>query len=827
MRRLSILAAILAAAAAASGQEILRGTVTDRNGAPLEAATVQLFRGGDRRMAGYALTNAQGVFSLASAERNDSLRIVVSFLGYKTLTLPVAAGETLRIRLEQEVFSLKEVEVRPGRVWGQQDTINYDVAQFLLPKDESIRDVIRKLPGISVDEAGRIAYNGKDISNLYVEGLDLTGGRYARIINNLDAKAVETVQLLENHQPIRILQERVKTNDVALNLKLRPDARDRWMAFLQGALGAAPLLWKGSVNAMQLGRHSQSAYLYKGNNAGQDVTEEQSVLPETRNGALREANTPRFLSQPSLQAPLKKERFLQNNVHTLSANRLYRIGETTRLRLNAGYTHDVRRQVRGSETRYYRTADTVCIDEQSDTRLSADRAEVSIALEENASGRYLTNRFHAAAEHNAGRSDYTTALRPSLSQEIQTPEAGVQNDFRLIRNAGSYTLEGRSLLRYTHRPSILTIGGEVQRLPLGELYADHSLAFLRKKGALTAQYTAGMSRQWTTIQNGMRLYAVPSWQWNTSRWNAALNLPLVWTSYPGVNFGRAAANPLLSLRYRHGYAWNFSLSAHHGESYGEATDLYAAPYRTDYRTTVAGNGSLPVYRQQTFAATAGYKRTVQEFFASLSLRYTRRAANRMYEQVFDAGQITFYARALKNISSEGSLRGTLSKGFYDWRLNTSLAFTLACGRGGQLIEGGRMPFRHGRMQYEPEISWAPRRGLELTYRATFRYGSSASMAPLWNIVQKVQLSWEVGGLEILPSCGHYHNGISRDKAINAVFPDLSLRWKPGRWQLELSAVNLFNIRTYSYTDYDAIRSYTSWINIRGRECILGLRYALR
>ena len=125
--------------------------------------------------------------------------------------------------MEPQVFSLKEVEIHPGRVWGRQDTINYDVTRFLSPKDQAIKDVLRKLPGIDIDDLGKISYNGKEIRNFYVEGLDLTNGKYKQISENLRADAVQNIQVMENHQPIRVLQRKIKTEDVALNLKLRPE----------------------------------------------------------------------------------------------------------------------------------------------------------------------------------------------------------------------------------------------------------------------------------------------------------------------------------------------------------------------------------------------------------------------------------------------------------------------------------------------------------------------------------------------------------------------------------------------------------------------------
>lgn len=70
---------------------------------------------------------------------------------------------------------------------------------------------------------GRSLTTGKRSRNFYVEGLDLTNGKYKQISENLRADAVQNIQVMENHQPIRVLQRKIKTEDVALNLKLRPE----------------------------------------------------------------------------------------------------------------------------------------------------------------------------------------------------------------------------------------------------------------------------------------------------------------------------------------------------------------------------------------------------------------------------------------------------------------------------------------------------------------------------------------------------------------------------------------------------------------------------
>jgi hypothetical protein len=811
-----------------NAQRFFQGVVTDAaTGLAVEMATVQLLKGGGEALIRYTFTDAKGAFTLPAGQASDSLQIVVSLLGYKTWKASVSPDKQLSIRLEEQAFRLREVEIRPGRVWGQRDTIQYDVTQFLTSKDETIRDVIKKLPGIDVDDLGRISYNGKDIRNFYVEGMDLTDGRYNRITNNLDAKAVESIQLLENHQPIRILQDKIKTDDMALNLKLKPEFRDKWMLTLRGGAGISPFLWEGSANAMQLSRKSQSAYTYKGDNTGKDVTDEQIRFFDSRQGKLPEPETSSFLSQPSIMAPLKKERLLFNDVHSLSANRLYKLNETALLRINAGYTHDTRRQERGSETVYFQPTDSVYIAEQTNSHLRSTQAEVSINLENNAPDYFMDNRFKAVANRNRSHSFYTGSH--PVNQEIQTDEIGLRNDFRNLWSPAGYTLEARSLIRYNHSPAQLIINNHREPYPLDQLYTDHSFSLIRKQSSVSHQYSGGVTGQVNNIKNGFSLYALPSWQLNQSKGYATLTLPVVWTNFPGGGLSRVAANPSASYNYKLNYAWRFSLYAGYREQYGDILNFRTAPYQTDYRHAVWNNGELPIQHLQNYSVYGEYKKTVREFFTSLSVSHTRIWSDRIYEQLIEENQLTLASRPISNKGESWSLRGAISKGFYDLRMKTSLGYQFSRSRGEQLSLGERLPFTAASMQYEPKINWSPSKYIETSYQSVIRYGASAigrdtRLTPLWNIVQKATLSYELFPFELNLSADHYYNDINKNKSTNAFFADLSLRLKQGDWQFEALATNLFNKQQYRYTEYTSLQSYTSWINIRGRELLIAAKY---
>lgn len=82
---------------------------------------------------------------------------------------------------------------------------------------------------MDIDDNGQVKYKGKAIDHYFVEGMDVTGGRYSQINNNLSAKAVKSAEIMENYQSVKALKGKLSSDEIALNLKLDPQARDQWI----------------------------------------------------------------------------------------------------------------------------------------------------------------------------------------------------------------------------------------------------------------------------------------------------------------------------------------------------------------------------------------------------------------------------------------------------------------------------------------------------------------------------------------------------------------------------------------------------------------------
>lgn len=824
--------------------QTLSGTVTDAESRqPLEAVMLCVMR--ENKTIDYALTDAKGHYSLPWKHYGDTLQLSASLLGYRREVRRVSSPGWQDFELHTESIVLKEVQIRGGRVQGRKDTVRYDLAQFASEKDVHIKDVLKRLPGVDVEENGQVKYKGKPIDHFLVEGMDVTGGRYNQVNNNLSAKAVKTAEIMENYQSVKALKDRINSDEVALNLKLDPKARDQWIVNTQLGMGysqtdeggggnsetdyegkssgskTSPLLWEGLASALQLGKGKQNLYSYKTNNNGRDLGNEQARLTNRQ-----EADIPLTapLAQPGISAPLDRRRLLFNRTHTLNGNRMYKWNNRQSLRLQTGYTYDEITQERRNTLAYYQPGDTLRTDETYRYRLLSNAAYTEAHYEDNSPRHYLSNRLHVEGSTGSGTSQ-------GLQQKIRTTELKASNRLHLLRSRETETWEVDATVQYALLPSTLQVAGEREKYRRQSLYADQHVGYLRKYNGFTRQYRAGVQGEWGTFAqrsahtsdvSSLTLYLSPYFQLERGKWLGSLTLPFRAKRFFGLNANRLLYSPSLYLRCQADYHWRFSLSVSLDRSAGNDAALYASPYRTDYRTWWDNRRLLPIALNRSYRIYGEYKNTVHEFFATASLSHQRTRQNTLYEQSVTPDSTIYTRRSLKNRAESWAFRSMLSKGFYDWHLKTSLTLSLSRNRGKQLTNSRLQAYRYDYLQAEPKLTWSPVAAFEAEYHATLGYGGSkigsgTRLTPLLDVVQRLHLTFGIGRLD-LRLCGeHYRNDLDAHTHLSTLLADASLVYKAKKWRLEARLNNLFNKKEYAYTLYSATQSSTSRLGIRPRE----------
>ena len=480
----------LATLTAHAQKTVIEATVLDAQGKTVDAY-VTVAPKGTGNILGFADTDSKGHYKLEFTTKADSVTVTASGLAIGNQVKIVAnRSQRLNFRVKEQNVQLKEVTVRAQKIRQNGDTLNYLVGAYQQQGDRVIGDVLKRMPGIEVSQSGGIKFNGKSISKFYVEDMDLLQGRYGLATNNINASDVATVQVLENHQPVKALQGKTLTDDVAINLKLKDSAKGTVAinTMLGGGvqqaggwhIGSRPLtdgkstigqnpLWTAEVVGMYFAKHRQNMTLYKGNNTGDDVSAELTQHYSSINSVGLYPFCPTGTVMPT-GSGLPQKRTFDNHSHILTMNHLEKVFKDSEIGINVAYHNDRIRREGSSESDHFVSDDSRLLTSETMTsETKVNNLNIQARYNWNAQNGFLANVLKFDTNWNSDRVDgllssERTGSAPvnygndRVRQHFDRPQLSVSNTFNTIRNLGKHTLDLHFSAGYSQRPNTLTVG---------------------------------------------------------------------------------------------------------------------------------------------------------------------------------------------------------------------------------------------------------------------------------------------------------------------------------------------------------------------------------
>ncbi|MDV7140598.1 TonB-dependent receptor [Maribacter sp. TH_r10] len=225
-----------------SAQEItLTGTVKDSTGTGVDMANVIAINTATKGLESYGITNHSGQYKL-NLKTGSQYTVKVSYLGLKTESFTFTAQQTDAVKdivMEEQANQLDEVEVTyemPVSVKG--DTIVYDTDSFVSGTEKKLKDVLENLPGIEIDDDGKIEVEGKTVTKVMVEGKDFFDGDSKIAVENIPANALSKVEVLKNYNEVSQMKGLTNDDDnVALNIRLKEGKKKFWFGELTAGYG--------------------------------------------------------------------------------------------------------------------------------------------------------------------------------------------------------------------------------------------------------------------------------------------------------------------------------------------------------------------------------------------------------------------------------------------------------------------------------------------------------------------------------------------------------------------------------------------------------------
>jgi hypothetical protein len=840
---------------------------------PAAGVNVMLIGQDGKAMLGLALTDSNGNFRLEySSSVDDSLIVRCTGIDIKMLEERIApTSQRLDLIVSSSPIAIREARVKAAPMNMKGDTIVYYVGQYEEETDRSIGDVLKRMPGITVEENGRISYNGKPINRFYIEGMDMLGNSYGVATNNVRSEDIASVEVYERHQPVKALEDIERTDQAALNLRLKDKAKGVWNLRLQAGAGYKPKMWNAEALGMRFSKSFQTLLTYKGNNEGEDVASKE-VLPfeqlDELNGILE------IRSVPDL--PIDVSRYLYNNLHAVSVNAMSKPTKDLDVIAKATYLKDRQTADGASGTRYYFSDGTQSeISEDLHARHSTNQANVELKLRNNSSRHYLNE----SVEFNGFWDDgYGTA--GETYQWYDSHKIVLKNDFTDLIRAGGNVFSVLSKAEYARLPESLTVSpflfsdstfNAVQSVTTERFKIRNEVRYSINTGSWQFRITGNANFRLENLDselgvsdandgtnqnmpgnsdftipqdslaNDLRfkrldLILSPAIEYNRGEsFKITLGFPVDYrfSTIAGTHSDRLIVSPRLSISGKATNLINYDLSLSYNDSEGEIHDLYPCYIMTDYRTLARKAGVLPKTSYISASGGLEYKNPIAGLVASAYLRFSRSWRNLIFSSTIDGFKLEEHAIAQDNHSDNFLASINASKRLQSLSTTLNTSFTWSAGDSHILRQGSMMAVHSSVLQGKFSAMTKISSFLNMNYSCSFSdYSSGLSsgdrLSTLFLLRQSmdanfiISKSWNLSG-----EFEHYFNDSIHGKDRNAIFADLSLSYKKNRFEYFLIARNLLNRKIFSYTQTENLIEYTASRDIRPLGVMIKVVFTLK
>ena len=833
----------------AMAQMRIMGTVTDKNGDPLTGAIIQMRSNGTNKMIRFGKTDNKGLFSI---EANADSYLEVSMLGFKKQRIDNLSNEKpLRIVMQEENITLKEVTVKASKVRERGDTITYNVSTFADQNDRSIGDVLSRIPGFEVNKQnGQIKFEGKPISKFYIEGLDMLGGKYGVATNSLPQVDVGSVQVMRNHQPIRVLEDFTYTDEAAVNIRMKEGAKSHWVTSFNGGAGISndKGLWKFEGFGLRIKSDFQTMLTYKTNNTGQDISKETTSLFSLDD---LEGQSDYIQLSPPTTPHLAESRTLFNRSHAVTLNTLKRFNESSQMNVQIIYNNNRETAEGERQTVYYLPDGNRIIDNRKDYLQKDNELYALVKYEHNSANQYLKNSL--SGDFNWSHQWLDEIGTANHYQFARKPEYDIKDNLYVIRKYGNRLVSFYSNNRIISRPQSLSVDSLYQHVSSQRYSTDTYAMGGIKLGRFSLSLKGGVNATLHHLESDLtglpdtlglladnsrfsfaRFYVEPRLTYKTRDINIELTPT---TEYLYEKYSKddghhqVLFSPDLSIRWYVTPRLRLSLGGSSSLEPLDASRFYQSLILQDFQYINQGYAGYLHGHTQAIRGGITYNDALKALHTILSVSRTFSTSPYTPTRQFVGDYIILSTVEQESKSHSWQANLIASKGINLWNGVVNLR-ALYMNSDASMMQNGIMTDYNSQMiNARMGIDFSFWKDMHLRYGITFsqnrmKIQSMDYSQAIDNWKQDLSIIIPISPFTIDLRGEYYRNEITSGNYKDFFLADIKASYKSKRLDLTLSLNNLLNRDTYSYIVTSDLTSSTSTNRIRGRELLVTAYYKL-
>src|SRR5690606_26518318 len=181
------------------------GRLTDATeNRPLIGATIDLTDVKDSTSIRKQVSDQNGSFRFSNLSLG-TYYLTVSFIGYEEYKQVVTLNDSIR-NVDLKTLAIPKTTVQLGGVTvlakaapvsQKGDTTQYSASQFKVNPDATTEDLIKKMPGITVDRDGTVTAHGEQVRKVTIDGKEFFGDDASAALRNLPSDIVDKIQVFD------------------------------------------------------------------------------------------------------------------------------------------------------------------------------------------------------------------------------------------------------------------------------------------------------------------------------------------------------------------------------------------------------------------------------------------------------------------------------------------------------------------------------------------------------------------------------------------------------------------------------------------------------
>ncbi|MGH2642945.1 MAG: outer membrane beta-barrel protein, partial [Chitinophagaceae bacterium] len=183
----------------------IKGKLMDSsNHQPLVSATVYVKNTKDSTIASLSLTDDKGNFVLKDIPRDQELFFSIYYTGYtpynkilKNIKKEVLDFGTLYLSMASHTLNEVTIQGAAPPIAIKGDTIQFNASSFKTRPNSVLADLLKKLPGVEIDQNGNVTAMGEKVDRIEVDGKKFFGNDPKIALQNLPSAIVDKVQITD------------------------------------------------------------------------------------------------------------------------------------------------------------------------------------------------------------------------------------------------------------------------------------------------------------------------------------------------------------------------------------------------------------------------------------------------------------------------------------------------------------------------------------------------------------------------------------------------------------------------------------------------------